>query len=112
MKMIIFSGQGRGSLIMIFVGKFGYIQLNILSRYDSIPVSFGDWEGWWFQHSVCQICRLAIYIHIYIYIYIYNIYIYNIYTIYIIHVYIYNIYINIYYIYIYINFLLKLVTLS
>ena len=31
---------------MAFLGKFAYIG----SYYHSIPVPYGDWKGWWFEH--------------------------------------------------------------
>ena len=40
---------------MAFLGKFVYIQIISLSCYSSISVPYGDWEGWWFEHSVSQL---------------------------------------------------------
>ena len=28
----------------------------------SISVPYGDWEGRWFEHSVCHSCRLQLYL--------------------------------------------------
>ena len=44
--------RGWANLIMGFLGKLSYIWLTILSCYGTIRVPCGDWEGWWFEHSV------------------------------------------------------------
>ena len=85
------------SLTMAFLSKFGYIKLAILSCYGSLPVLFGDWEGWWFEHFIIKCHRIIFFredifiktplyfglfkktLYIYIYIYIHYIYIYIIY---------------------------------
>ena len=51
--------QGWGSLTMTFLGRCKYIQLTISSCYSSIPVPYGEWEEWWFEHSVSQM-RVAL----------------------------------------------------
>ena len=82
--------QTWGSLIIALLSKFAYIWLTILSCYSSISVSYGDCEGYWFEHSVLQLrvslltegfC-MCMYIYIYIYIIFYT-YIYNFLYIYI-----------------------------
>ena len=44
-----------------FLGKFGYIYLNVLSWYGSAKVPYDEWEGLSFEHSLSY---LGIYIYI------------------------------------------------
>ena len=37
---------------MAFLGKFAYIWLTTLSCYGVIPVSYGDWEGWYIRSNL------------------------------------------------------------